>query len=378
MTKRKTSKGKGQGNKAGKGNKNGRGSNSWKKQNGPRKEVVKIEFTRHIPVLLQSVLEQLDLKKGQVFVDCNLGDGGHSEELAKLMDGDITIAGFDLDQDAIARAKANFEIAFKDLQKKPNIIFINDNFRNLTKALDEKEISKADAILYDLGLSSYELEESGRGFSFKKDEPLIMTFSNKRDGGSEGEGEGDGVGETASAISEYSGADANGADSVQFTAEDIINDWDEENIRTIIESYGEDKFAWKIAKGIVKARELERITSTSKLAEIIKQSVPGFARFGKTHPATKTFQALRIAINDELNALNETLPQAIEKLNAGGRLVVISYHSLEDRIVKNFFKKFEEEEEGKILTKRPIVPTEDETDVNPRARSAKMRVFQKK
>jgi 16S rRNA (cytosine1402-N4)-methyltransferase len=357
MTKRKTSKGKG----------SGRGSNSWKKQNGPRKELVKVEFTRHIPVLLQSVLEQLDLKKGQIFVDCNLGDGGHSEELAKLMDGDITIAGFDLDQDAIARAKANFEMAFKDLQKKPNIIFINDNFRNLTKALDEVGVSKADAILYDLGLSSYELEESGRGFSFKKDEPLIMTFSNKR--GDESEGE------MSDAVV---GAGEDGTDSVQFTAEDIINDWDEENIRTIIESYGEDKFAWKIAKGIVKARELERITSTSKLAEIIKQSVPSFARFGKTHPATKTFQALRIAINDELNALNETLPQAIEKLNAGGRLVVISYHSLEDRIVKNFFKKFEEDEEGKILTKRPIVPTEDETDINPRARSAKMRVFQKK
>jgi 16S rRNA (cytosine1402-N4)-methyltransferase len=315
------------------------------------------------------VLEQLGLKKGQIFVDCNLGDGGHSEEVAKLMNGDITILGFDLDQDAIARASANFEMAFKDLEKKPNIIFINDNFRNLTKALGEVGVSKADAILYDLGLSSYELEESGRGFSFKKDEPLIMTFSNKRDVGFEGDGEG----ATAMTVSEV----ADDVGNVQFTAEDIINDWDEENIRTIIESYGEDKFAWKIAKGIVKARELERIKSTSKLAEIIKQSVPSFARFGKTHPATKTFQALRIAINDELNALNETLPQAIERLNVGGRLVVISYHSLEDRIVKNFFKKFDEEGKGKILTKRPIVPTEDETDENPRARSAKMRVFQK-
>lgn len=357
MTKRKTSKGNG-GKKS-----SGRGSNSWKKQNGPKKEFVKKEFTRHIPVLLQSVLEQLDLKKGQIFVDCNLGDGGHSEEVAKLMNGDITIVGFDLDQDAIVRADSNFKVAFKDLQKKPNIIFINDNFRNLTKALGERGISKVDAILYDLGLSSYELEESGRGFSFKKDEPLIMTFSNRRDDGS--------ANEVSDAMAKPD------TDSVEFTAEDIINDWDEENIRTIIEAYGEDKFAWKIAKGIVKARELERITSTSKLAEIIKQSVPGFARFGKTHPATKTFQALRIAINDELNALNETLPQAIEELNVGGRLVVISYHSLEDRIVKNYFKKFEEEGEGKILTKRPIVPTGDETDENPRARSAKMRVFQK-
>ena len=361
MTKRKTSK-----NKGSKKSKNsGRGSNSWKKDR-PRKEFVKKEFTRHIPVLLQSVLEQLDLKKGQVFVDCNLGDGGHSEEIAKVLDGDITIAGFDLDQDAILRASANFEIAFKDLKNKPNIIFINDNFRNLTKALNDKGIGQADAILYDLGLSSYELEESGRGFSFKKDEPLIMTFSNN--------------GLTHLKVSRpLEGSDPQVATAIgiEFTAEDIINDWDEENIKTIIESYGEDKFAYKIAKAIVKARAEERIKTTSKLAEIIKMAVPSFARFGKTHPATKTFQALRIAINDELSALNETLPQAIDRLNQDGRLVVISYHSLEDRIVKNMFKKFEEEGKGKILTKRPIVPTEDETDENPRARSAKLRVFRK-
>ncbi len=364
MTKRKTSKSKG----GKKSKSNGRGSNSWKK-NRPRKEFVKVEFTRHIPVLLQSVLEQLDLKKGQVFVDCNLGDGGHSEEIAKVLEGDITIAGFDLDQDAIARASANFEIAFKDLKNKPNIIFVNDNFRNLTKALNDKGIGQADAILYDLGLSSYELEESGRGFSFKKDEPLIMTFSNSRDMQVEG---------ARGAIGGDESVDGGGSSaSVQFTAEDIINDWDEENIKTIIESYGEDKFAYKIAKAIVKARAEERIKTTSRLAEIIKMAVPSFARFGKTHPATKTFQALRIAINDELSALNETLPQAIDKLNHDGRLVVISYHSLEDRIVKNMFKKFEEEGKGKILTKRPIVPTEDETDENPRARSAKLRVFKK-
>lgn len=330
---------------------------------------IKKEFTRHIPVLLQSVLEQLDLKKGQIFVDCNLGDGGHSEEIAKTLDGDITIIGFDLDQDAIARAGANFKKAFVGLKKKPKIIFINDNFRNLKKALDEgvgmasapvgeqaergtKVVDQVDAILYDLGLSSYELEESGRGFSFRKDEPLLMTFTNSK-----------GTTNTAGA---------------GFTAEEIINEWDEENIKTIIESYGEDKFAYRIAKAIVKARAEEPIKTTSKLAEIIKMAVPSFARFGKTHPATKTFQALRIAVNDELSALSETLPQAIEKLNQEGRLVVISYHSLEDRIVKNIFKKFEEDGLGKILTKRPIVPTESEIEENPRSRSAKLRVFKKK
>ena len=325
-----------------------------------KKDFVKKEFIRHVPVLLQSVLEQLNLKKGQVFVDCNLGDGGHSEEVAKLLNGDVTIVGFDLDQDAIKRADDNFKKAFKDLAKKPNIIFVNDNFRNLSNALEEKGIVSADAILYDLGLSSYELEMSGRGFSFKKDEPLIMTFANNN-----------------SEVSESEKSDVNAKNKPLFTAEEIINEWDEENIRTIIDSYGEDKFAYRIAKTIVKVRAEERIKTTSRLAEIIKSAVPAFARFGKTHPATKTFQALRIAINDELNALNETLPQAVSKLNEGGILAVISYHSLEDRIVKNYFKKIEEEGMGKILTKRPIVPTEIEIEENPRSRSAKFRVFKK-
>ena len=309
-------------------------------------KAIRKEFTRHVPVLLQSVLEQLDLKKGQVFVDCNLGDGGHSEQVVILLDGDVTIAAFDLDQDAIARASKNFDNSFKELSHKPNLVLINDNFRNLNQALDRENIKGVDAILYDLGLSSYELEESGRGFSFKKDEPLLMTFANNKD-------------------------------TSDFTADDIINTWEEENIRTIIESYGEDKFAYRIAKAIVKAREESPIKTTSRLAEIIKMAVPTFVRFAKTHPATKTFQALRIAVNDELSALNETLPQAIERLNDNGRLVVISYHSLEDRIVKNTFKKFDEDGLGRILTKRPIVPTEDEIFENPRSRSAKLRVFKK-
>ena len=190
------------------------------------------EFTRHTPVLLQTVLQQLDLKKGQIFVDCNLGDAGHSEAVAKDLDGEITIIGFDLDKDAIERATLNLEKASMQMTSKPRIIFINDNFRNLKSAIQKESINRVDGILYDLGLSSYELELSGRGFSFKKDEPLLMTFGSK--------------------------------DGVAFTAEDIVNNWDEENIKTIIEAYGEDKFAWKIARAIVKARSEARITSTSK------------------------------------------------------------------------------------------------------------------
>lgn len=306
------------------------------------------EFTRHVPVLLQSVLEQLNLKKGGVYVDCNLGDGGHSEEIIKKLNGDVTIIAFDLDQDAIDRAKINLEKASLNLSNKPKIIFIHDNFRNLKNNLNELKVESADGVLYDLGLSSYELEESGRGFSFRKDEPLIMTFANgatKKDD--------------------------------QFTAYEIINEWDEENLRTIIEAYGEEDFAYKIAKRIVAERDIAPIKTSKQLAEIIKSAVPAWRRFAKTHPATKTFQALRIAINDELNALTQTLPQALDVLKRDGRLVVISYHSLEDRIVKNFFKQVQENGGVKILTKRPIVPTDDEIKENPRARSAKERVLEK-
>lgn len=319
---------------------------------------IKKEFTRHIPVLLQSVLEQLNLKKGGIYVDCNLGDGGHSEEIIKKLDGDVTIIAFDLDQDAIDRAGLNFQKMQSSLKtsKTPKIIFVHDNFKNLKKNLDDLQVGKVDGILYDLGLSSYELEESGRGFSFRKDEPLIMTFAN---GGAVDDSK-----------------DVSASDG-QFTAYEIVNSWDEENLRTIIEAYGEEDFAYKIAKRIVQERQNGEIKTSKQLAEIIKGAVPSWRRFAKTHPATKTFQALRIAINDELGALNQTLPQALEKLKNEGRLVVISYHSLEDRIVKNFFKQMQENGDVKILTKRPIVPTDDEIKENPRARSAKERVLEK-
>lgn len=304
-------------------------------------------FTRHIPVLLQEVIESLNIKVGGTYMDCNLGDGGHSEEIAKALKGKGTLAAFDLDQDAIDRAQARLEHFEKGKAGKDGIALhlFRKNFRFLKETCDAAGIEKADGILFDLGLSSYELDASGRGFSFRKDEPLLMTFG---------------------ATSDH-----------RFNASTIVNTWNEDQIERIIRGYGEDKFSLRIARRIVEDREVEPIRTTQQLADLIKKAVPAHVRFGKIHPATKTFQALRITVNDELSALEDVLPQAFEMLAPKGRLVVMSYHSLEDRIVKHFFKDLETKELVTVLTKRPITSTDEEIARNPRARSAKMRVIEK-
>jgi 16S rRNA (cytosine1402-N4)-methyltransferase len=334
---------------------------------------------RHIPVLLQQIIEGLNLSeiksgaakstgaaKGAgkaaqglpIIIDCNLGDGGHSEAIIKELSGNVHLIGVDLDPEAIERAKANIEAMVKSEKAKdssfasPKLTFIQDNFRNLQKNIIDLQSKgelpadiKADAILFDLGISSYEIEESGRGFAFKKDEPLLMTFGQ--------------------------------SDTYAFNASDIVNTWEEQSIADIIFAYGEDKFSRRIAKKIVEERAKAPIATTSKLAEIIKSAYPSGARHGKTHPATKTFQALRITVNDELQSIKDVLPQAVELLKEEGRLAVISFHSLEDRIVKNFFKESADQGLLQILTKRPLVPEEDEVKINPRSRSSKLRIAQK-
>lgn len=321
---------------------------------------------RHTPVLLQEVIHGLDLQAGDTFVDCNLGDGGHTQAIIEKFQGNIKAIAFDLDGDAIDRATTNIfdtKIAAEGKFPKENLKIFRRNFKAIGECCNDPEtlslIGKEgiQGILFDLGLSSYELEESGRGFTFRKDEPLSMTF---------------GV----------------SSDHV-FTASDIVNNWAEEHIVSIIEGYGEDIFAKRIAKAIVAARgartensEPEHpIMTTFQLAEIVKKAVPFYKRNGKIHPATKTFQALRIAVNDELTALEEALPQAFSLLRNGGRLVVISYHSLEDRIVKRYFKTLTEPEEGNpmatSLSKKPIAPSEEEIGKNPRSRSAKLRIIEK-
>ncbi|MEN9649476.1 MAG: ribosomal small subunit methyltransferase [Candidatus Parcubacteria bacterium] len=303
---------------------------------------------RHTPVLLQEVISEAGLTPKSVFVDCNLGDGGHTQAVIEHMHGKVSVVGIDLDQDAIDRATENI-FSSKDVQKsgfkKEQLFFFRKNFRHLKEMYASTGLDNAQAVLFDLGISSYELQESGRGFSFLKEEPLSMMFGTKEDH--------------------------------HFTAYDIINTWDEENIRTIIQAYGEDKFALRIARALVEQREHKPILTTSQLADIVKHAVPSFARFGRIHPATKTFQALRIAVNDELRSIEDALPQAFDILKKGGRLLVISYHSLEDRIAKRFCKRLVAEDKAVELSKKPITPCTEELEKNPRSRSAKLRIIEK-
>ena len=291
----------------------------------------------HTTVLLHEAVDGLNLKPDSVFVDATLNSGGHSELVLSKLDGNVRVIGIDIDADAIARAQVRID--------SKNATFFQENFRNLDKVLAEAGVEKVDGIIFDLGLSSNQIEESGRGFSFKSDEPLLMTM--KKD-----------------------------LKSMDVTASEIVNSWAEESLADIIYGYGEDRFSRRIAKAIVAAREIRPIETAGQLAEIVASAVPKFG-FKKINPATKTFQAIRIAVNDELGAIKEALPKAFEKLNPGGRISIISFHSLEDRIVKRFFKEKSEAGEGKLITKKPITPSPQEIAENPRSRSAKLRIIEK-
>ena len=269
-----------------------------------------------------------------------MGGGGHSEEVCKSFGDTVSIIGIDLDKDATSRT----EMRLKDF--KSNIKYVQGSFRNIDTILDSLSVKYVDKILFDIGLSSNQFEDSGRGFSFQKDEPLIMSF--KKD------------------LTEN-----------DLTGREILNNWDEENIRAILEGYGEEQFAWKIAKAIVARRMVKPIETTFDLVEIIMGATPKFYHHRKIHPATKTFQALRITVNDEIESLKEGIRKGFERLNKKGRLAVISFHSLEDRAVKQFFKQKSDNGEGQLITKKPIIPTDNEINLNPRARSAKLRIIEK-
>ena len=305
--------------------------------------------TVHLPVLLHEIvhgyaLERKEEKKqiskdvSPIYLDGTLGGAGHALAIAKAFSGKLTIVGLDRDPEAVERAHETLE------GKAEKVILENEDYRNLDKVLDKYQISNADMILLDLGISSDELENSGRGFTFQKDEPLLMT-----------------MGDPA---------------KYPFTARDIVNNWAEEDIANVIFGYGEDRFARRIARAIVAYRAKKKIETSGELAEIVKSSVPGFYRRGKIHPATKTFQGLRIAVNDELNALKEGLKKGYERLAPKGKIAVISFHSLEDRIVKEFFKQ-KGTEGAKIITKKPLTAIDQEIAENPRSRSAKLRILYK-
>ena len=286
----------------------------------------------HIPVLQKEVLQCLDPKPNENFIDCAIDGGGHSLAiLEKIMPGG-KILGIDWDEKIINKFRTSDRF-------KNNLILICDNFVNLEKIVQENNFQPVSGILFDLGMSSWHLEESGRGFSFRKEEPLDMRYNQ---------------------------------DS-SLTAKDIVNDWPEIRIEKILREYGEEKFAKSIVKEIVGKRRREPIKTTFQLVELTERAVPGWYRRRKIHPATRTFQALRIAVNDELDNLEKVLPQALKVLKPNGKLAVISFHSLEDRIVKNFFRQKEKENLLKILTKKPIKPSFEEAKANPRARAAKLR-----
>lgn len=295
----------------------------------------------HTTVLLQSSIDSLNLKPGDIFLDATINGGGHSELVAKRFGSAVRIIGIDADEDALKRATERLTAAGATFS-----VHLS-NFRHLDTILTEAGVEKINAALFDIGLSSNQLEaEEGRGFSFQKNEPLLMTFKKN-------------------------------PNEEDFTAAQIVNSWEQENLEQIIRSYGEERYARSIAAAIVQSRESKPIQTTFDLVDVIRNAVPGKYQHGKIHFATRTFQALRITVNDELRALKEGIEKAFEYLIPGGRMAVISFHSLEDRIVKHYFKKLSIEEKASLISKKPITPTIDELNENRRARSAKLRVIQK-
>lgn len=305
---------------------------------------------RHIPVLLNEVLEGLNLKKGDKVIDCTLGDGGHSEIILDIIGPRGKLLGLDADPESLLRAK-RFLYRFED-----QVVFVRENFTNLKKTATENGFLQVDGILFDLGWSSPQFAERSRGFSFEKDEPLNMRYDNK--------------------------CKVFGQDNC-IDATHIINNYSLEDLIWIFKNYGEEDLSTEIAKAIIEERKKRQIKTSGDLSEIIlkvyrqklhtEKEIPWI---GGIHPATKTFQALRIAVNNELEILKNVLPEAFEMLDKGGRLAVISFHSLEDRIVKHFFQSLPYAA-AKIITKKPIIASEEEVKNNPRSRSAKLRVVEK-
>lgn len=292
---------------------------------------------KHIPVLLEEATTGLDLKPDSVVVDCTLGGGGHARKIIEQLGEQGIYIGIDADPVAVA--------ALEDLKEsRPTVHLVNDNFTNLTSIVKNLGVEPT-AILADLGWRTDQFEEGKKGFSFSKNDPLLMTFGDPKD--------------------------------YTFTAADIVNTWGEDSLIDIIRGYGEERFAQRIAKGIVIARAEGPIKTAEQLTNIIIEAVPGFYRHGRIHPATRTFQALRITVNDELGSLKKLLEDSLITLTPKGRLAIISFHSLEDRIVKQFFKQKIDEEQALRITKKPIVASADELEHNPRARSAKLRIIEK-
>ncbi|MBI2574048.1 MAG: 16S rRNA (cytosine(1402)-N(4))-methyltransferase RsmH [Candidatus Wildermuthbacteria bacterium] len=290
----------------------------------------------HISVLQEEVLRYLDPKPNEYFIDCTLGNGGHAFAILGKTAPRGKLLGIDWDPDAIARARTEA----KQKGCAGRLILANDSYANLAEIIRQEKFPQPHGILLDLGLSSEQLEESKRGFTFRKQEPLDMRFNPGH----------------------------------SLTAEKVLNFWSRQDIEKIIKEYGGEQFAKEIAGAIIEQRTKKPLAKTSDLVDAVLEAIPKRWHRAKIHPATRTFQALRIAVNGELENIKRVLPQAVETLKPGGKIAVISFHSLEDKIVKEFFK---EQTNVRILTKKPTVPAIKEIQHNPRARSAKLRAAEK-
>lgn len=309
-----------------------------------------MEF-KHVSVLLEECIEALNIKKQGYYVDCTMGGAGHSSHIVSELNNDGRLIGIDQDTDALSAAK-------EKLKDYNNVIYVHNNFHNIYDILEELNIEKVDGILMDLGVSSYQLDAGERGFSYMQDAPLDMRMNRDK----------------------------------EFSAYDVINDYSEQDLYRIIKDYGEEKFSKRIASFIVKRRSEKPIETTLELVDIIKAAIPAKARRDGPHPAKRTFQAIRIEVNGELEILDKAIDDSVKKLNSNGRLAIITFHSLEDRIVKNKFrdlgnpckcpKEFPicacgKKPTVKVLSRKAIAPSDEEIEVNPRSRSAKLRVLEK-
>ena len=307
---------------------------------------------KHKSVLLEETIDSLNIKPDGIYVDGTLGGGGHASQVCQRLNSQGRLIGIDQDGAAILAASQRL----KEYEDK--VLIVRSNYQEIKQVLKELGIQKADGIYLDLGVSSYQFDTAERGFSYRADAPLDMRMDLRR----------------------------------TETAADIVNEYSEMELYHIIRDYGEEKFAKNIAKHVVKARQEKRIETTGELVEIIKAAIPMKMRAVGGHPAKKTFQALRIEVNHELEVLENSIDTMIELLNQGGRLCIITFHSLEDRIVKQRFRENENPcvcppdfpacvcgrtSKGKVITRKPIIPTERETEENKRSKSSKLRVFER-
>lgn len=309
-----------------------------------------MEF-KHISIMLDQVIEGLNIQPNGIYVDGTLGGAGHSSEICKHLDGGRLI-GIDQDRDAIAAAKKRLELF-------PFVTIVKSNYVNMDTILNDLDVPEVNGILLDLGVSSYQFDNGERGFSYRVDAPLDMRMDQDN----------------------------------PMTAKDVVNTYTEQDLYRIIRDYGEDPFANRIARRIVQEREKKAIETTFELNEIIKEAIPAAARRKGGHPSKKTYQALRIEINHELSVLENSIDGMIDRLADGGRLCIITFHSLEDRIVKAAFRKAENpcicppefpvcvcgnKSKGKVITRKPIEASPEELEYNPRSSSAKLRIFERK